>query len=189
MSSREWLNYVDNIQGSIVTCPGRRPSSIRMDQLDRDQIISKESYKNNKGSSCHFIDVTYFSKAKIRFFLDAVNKTYPLIIHFSMFRNNWLPLIKNNAKIKKLYHKYFKLRHLLNNKSKPTMDDKNKLRALGEQLQSTMKKSSEVQKEIMIEISSENFFQTGIRTDIVQQAVLVPTLVEHLRFHLSLKYF
>jgi hypothetical protein len=58
-----------------------------------------------------------------------------------MFRNTWLPMMKNNLKLKKLYHKYFKLRHLLNNKAKLTTDDKTKLRTLGEQLQAMIKNS------------------------------------------------
>ena len=142
MSNREWLNYVEPMQGSIVTCPGKRPSSLRLDQLDRDQLMHLDQDENNS--------------------------TYPLIIHFSMFRNTWLPLLKNNSKIKKLYHKYFKLRHLLNNKTKPSVDDKTKLRSLGDQLQTMIRKASEVNKEIMIELSSENFYKTAIRTDMVQ---------------------
>lgn len=161
MSNREWLNYVEPMQGSIVTCPGKRPASLRLDQLDRDPLLN---------SSSHSEDM------------------YPLIIHFSMFRNTWLPLIKNNLKMKKLYHKYFKLKHLLNNKTKLTTEDKSKLRALGDELQTMMRRATETSKETMIELSSENFYRTGVRTDVVQYAVLVPTLIEHVRFHLSLKF-
>lgn len=159
MSNREWLNYVEPMQGSIVTCPGKRPSSIRLDQLDRDQLMSNDK-----------------------------NTAFPLIIHFSMFRNTWLPMIKNNHKMKKLYHKYFKLRHLLNNKTKLSQEDRTKLRALGDELQTMMRKASDTNKEIMIELSSENFYRTGIRTDLVQHAVIIPTFIDHLRFHLSLKF-
>jgi ribonuclease-3 len=162
-TNREWLNYVEPLQGSIVTNPGRRPASLRLDQLDRDHIL--KTHPNQP------------------------NSEYPLIIHFSMFRNTWLPMIKNNLKLKKLYHKYFKLRHLLNNKSKLSDEDKTKLRVLGEELQELIGKSSgETHKETMIELSSDNFMRTGIKTDIVQQTLLIPTFVEHLRFHLSLKY-
>lgn len=140
----------------------KRPCSIRLDQLDRDNLMSGSRSSNDS--------------------------TYPLIIHFSMFRNTWLPIIKNNMKLKKLYHKYFKLRHLLNNKTKLTVEDKTKLRMLGDELQSLMRKSTEVQKEIMVELSSSGFLRTGVRTDIVQQSVLVPTFIEHIRFHLSLKF-
>jgi len=41
LSNREWVAYVEGMQGSIVTCPGKRPSSIRLDQLDRDHIMPK----------------------------------------------------------------------------------------------------------------------------------------------------
>jgi ribonuclease-3 len=97
-------------------------------------------------------------------------------------------MIKNNLKLKKLYHKYFKLRHLLNNKSKLSEEDKAKLRALGEELQTLIGKASEVHKETMIELSSKDFMRTGIKTDLVQQTVLIPTFIEHLRFHFSLKF-
>ena len=160
-SNREWLNFVEPLQGSIVTCPGKRPASLRLDQLDRDHLKARQN---------------------------ELNAEHPLIIHFSMYRNTWLPMIKNNLKLKKLYHKYFKLRHLLNNKSKLSDDDRTKLRVLGEELQELIAQSSQTHKETMIELNSEQFRRTGIRTDLVQQTLLVPTFVEHLRFHFSLKY-
>lgn len=159
MSDNDWQRYVEKIQGTLVTNPAKRPSALRLDQLDRDYL------KNNLSSS-----------------------TYPLIIHFNMFRNSWLPMIKNDFKLKKVYHKYFKLRHLLNNKPKLSEEDKAKLRKLSDELQTLMKKNTEVQKEDMIEINSEGFYCTGIRTDIVQHAVLIPTFIEHLRFHLSIRH-
>jgi hypothetical protein len=94
----------------------KRPSTIRLDQLDRDHLLSSKSSK-------------------------TLSSNYPLIIHFNMFRNTWLPMMKNNLKLKKLYHKYFKLRHLLNNKAKLSTDDKTKLRILGDQLQEMIKKA------------------------------------------------
>lgn len=163
MSDREWLSFIEPVQGSIITCPGKRPSSIRLDQLDRDQLI-KSRRKN------------------------PTETLYPLIIHFSMFRSNWLPMIKNNSKLKKLYHKYFKLKHLLNNKSKLSTEDRANLRSLGDQLEELIRKSSEVQKETVVELSAQNFIRTGIRTDLVEFTLLVPTFIEHLRFHQSLKF-
>lgn len=101
-----------------------------------------------------------------------------------------MPLMKTNNKYKRLYRKYFKLRHLINNKSKPTLEDKAKLRQLADQLEALLKKTSDTtkDKEVMIELSAQHFHQTGIRTDLAQQAVLVPTLVEHIRFHASLHF-
>jgi len=54
-------------------------------------------------------------------------------------------------------------------------------------MEAYVKKSTDL-KETMLELSSKGFHKTGIRADIVQQAVLVPTPIEHLRFHFSLKF-
>jgi hypothetical protein len=44
------------------------------------------------------------------------------------------------------------------------------LRLLAEQLEAVVKKSADTKdKEVMIELSAENFHRTGIRTDLVQQ--------------------
>lgn len=37
MSEEEWRAFVDEVQGTVVTAPGSRPSSVRVDQLDRAQ--------------------------------------------------------------------------------------------------------------------------------------------------------
>ncbi|CAL4099996.1 unnamed protein product [Meganyctiphanes norvegica] len=37
LSQYQWQNYADNLKGMVVTCPGMKPCSIRVDQLDRDQ--------------------------------------------------------------------------------------------------------------------------------------------------------
>ncbi|KAB7506877.1 Ribonuclease 3 [Armadillidium nasatum] len=38
LSEHDWLNYTDKIKGMVVTYPGKKPCSIRVDQLDRDQL-------------------------------------------------------------------------------------------------------------------------------------------------------
>ncbi|ROT62179.1 drosha [Penaeus vannamei] len=38
MSQYQWQNYADQLKGMVVTCPGMKPCSIRVDQLDRDQV-------------------------------------------------------------------------------------------------------------------------------------------------------
>ncbi|XP_045599544.2 ribonuclease 3 [Procambarus clarkii] len=38
MSQYQWQNYADNLKGMVVTSPGMKPCSIRVDQLDRDQV-------------------------------------------------------------------------------------------------------------------------------------------------------
>lgn len=36
MSQHKWQDMADEVKGMIVTCPGKKPSSIRVDQLDRE---------------------------------------------------------------------------------------------------------------------------------------------------------
>ncbi|XP_068249808.1 ribonuclease 3-like [Palaemon carinicauda] len=38
MPQYQWQNYADQLKGMVVTCPGMKPCSIRVDQLDRDQV-------------------------------------------------------------------------------------------------------------------------------------------------------
>ncbi|XP_071516601.1 ribonuclease 3 [Panulirus ornatus] len=38
MSQYQWQNYADHLKGMVVTSPGMKPCSIRVDQLDRDQV-------------------------------------------------------------------------------------------------------------------------------------------------------
>jgi len=130
MSTNSWLKYAESLQGSIVTYPGKRPASIRLDQIDRDHINPNR---------------------------DQTNTTYPLIIHFSSMKVNYAtPVMRSNSKWKRLYRKYFKLRHLLNNKTKPSSEDKAKLRALADQMEAYVKKSTDL-KETMLELSSKGF--------------------------------
>ncbi|CAG9859292.1 unnamed protein product [Phyllotreta striolata] len=42
MSQYEWQSYADEIKGMIVTYPGKRPCSVRVDQLDRNIDLQKE---------------------------------------------------------------------------------------------------------------------------------------------------
>lgn len=39
LRTQEWQNLADEVKGMIVTCPGMKPSSIRVDQLDREQCF------------------------------------------------------------------------------------------------------------------------------------------------------
>ncbi|ERL92232.1 hypothetical protein D910_09550, partial [Dendroctonus ponderosae] len=42
MSQYEWQNFADELKGMVVTCPGKKPSSVRVDQLDRNIDLQKE---------------------------------------------------------------------------------------------------------------------------------------------------
>nr|WJM99460.1 ribonuclease 3 [Ips calligraphus] len=42
MSQYEWQNFADELKGMIVTYPGKKPCSVRVDQLDRNIDLQKE---------------------------------------------------------------------------------------------------------------------------------------------------
>ncbi|KAF7266904.1 hypothetical protein GWI33_019831 [Rhynchophorus ferrugineus] len=42
MSQYEWQNFADELKGMVVTYPGKKPSSVRVDQLDRNIELQKE---------------------------------------------------------------------------------------------------------------------------------------------------
>ena len=38
ISQFEWQNFADEVKGMVVTYPGKKPCSVRVDQLDRSQV-------------------------------------------------------------------------------------------------------------------------------------------------------
>ena len=38
MTPQEWVDFVETLQGMIVTHPGKKPAGLRIDQLDREQM-------------------------------------------------------------------------------------------------------------------------------------------------------
>lgn len=145
----EWQNFLDEIRGMVVTYPGMKPSSLRIDQLDRQQ--SEEEVI-----------------------------TYPLIIHFGI-RPAQLSYA-GDPYYQKTWKQYVKFKHLLNSKPKVTFSDKQKLEQKESYLQELRTKST-MKREVTVEISSEGFLRTGIKSDITQHAMLIPVLLGHLRFH------
>ena len=41
MGQYEWLDFVDDIKGMVVTNAGMKPCSVRVDQLDRNDLIGE----------------------------------------------------------------------------------------------------------------------------------------------------
>ena len=70
---------------------------------------------------------------------------------------------------------------------KPTMLDKENLESKEKALQE-MRSNVKMKRDTTVVVSSKGFYKTGLMTDIVQHALLLPVLVSHLRFHFSLDY-
>ncbi|XP_045499974.1 ribonuclease 3 isoform X2 [Colias croceus] len=158
MDHYHWQKFVDRIKGMIVTYPGKKPCSVRVDQIDRSPPFS---VKNSK-------DISTF---------------YPEIVHFGI-RPPQLSYA-GNPEYQKAWRFYVKYRHLIANMAKPSFNERQKLAAKEATLQE-MRTQSKMKRDVTVAISSEGFHTTGLMCDVVQHAMLIPVLVRHLRFHKSL---
>ncbi|XP_066578306.1 ribonuclease 3 isoform X1 [Amia ocellicauda] len=150
----EWQKYAEECKGMIVTNPGMKPSSVRIDQLDREQ----------------------FNPEVI---------TFPIIVHFGI-RPAQLSYA-GDPQYQKLWKSYVKLRHLLANSPKVKQVDKQKLTQREEALQKIRQKNT-MRREVTVELSSQGFWKTGIRSDVCQHAMMLPVLTHHIRYHQCLMH-
>ncbi|KAM8966792.1 ribonuclease 3 [Pelodytes ibericus] len=150
----EWQKYAEECKGMIVTNPGMKPSSVRIDQLDREQ----------------------FNPEVI---------TFPIIVHFGI-RPAQLSYA-GDPQYQKLWKSYVKLRHLLANSPKVKQADKQKLVQREEALQKIRQKNT-MRREVTVELSSQGFWKTGIRSDVCQHAMMLPVLTHHIRYHKCLMH-
>lgn len=138
-----WQDYVDDIKGMVVTNPGMKPCSVRVDQLDRNVSDLPE---------CR----------------DSDGVIHPVIVHFGI-RPPQLSYA-GNPEYQKAWREYVKYRHLIANMSKPTYDDKRRLEAKEAKLQE-MRMLGRMKRNITVAVSSKNFHRTGIMCDMVQVTI------------------
>uniref|UniRef100_A0A671QAE0 Ribonuclease 3-like n=1 Tax=Sinocyclocheilus anshuiensis TaxID=1608454 RepID=A0A671QAE0_9TELE len=150
----EWQKYAEECKGMIVTNPGMKPSSVRIDQLDREQ----------------------FNSSVI---------TFPIIVHFGI-RPAQLSYA-GDPQYQKLWKSYVKLRHLLANSPKVKQIEKQKLTQREEALQKIRQKNT-MRREVTVELSSQGFWKSGIRSDVCQHAMMLPVLTHHIRYHQCLMH-
>lgn len=162
MRQSEWQDYADQFKEMVLLNPGMKPCAVRLDQLDR-AVVEEEQAK------------CYDEQTKLN---------YPAIVHFGI-RPPQLSYA-GDPKYQKAWREYVKYRHLMANMSKPSTEDKNKLKTKESRLQE-MRNQGRMKRNVTVVVSSKNFHATGIMCDIVQHAMLIPVLTNHLRFHRSLK--
>lgn len=160
ITQNDWQDYVDNIKEMLVTNPGMKPCSVRVDQLDKNVSDLAQCHDKEDSSIIH-----------------------PMIVHFGI-RPPQLSYA-GNPEYQKAWREYVKFRHLVANMSKPSYDDKRKLEYKENRLQE-MRTQGRMKRNVTVEVSSKGFYQTGIMCDIVQHAMLIPVLTSHLRFHWTL---
>ena len=154
MSQSEWQSVADKVKGMLVTFPGKKPSTLRVDQLDREQDQS------------------------------GVIK-FPDIVHFGI-RPPQLSYA-GSQDYQKAWREFVKFRHLLANMAKPSYKDRRELEAKEHALQE-MRSNSKLKRDCTAVISAQGYQKTGLMTDIVQHALLLPVLINHLRLHNSLDH-
>ncbi|KAJ8376898.1 hypothetical protein SKAU_G00074780 [Synaphobranchus kaupii] len=94
---------------------------------------------------------------------------------------------RGDPQYQKLWKSYVKLRHLLANSPKVKQVDKQKLTQREEALQKIRQKNT-MRREVTVELSSQGFWKTGIRSDVCQHAMMLPVLTHHIRYHQCLMH-
>ena len=155
MPAQDWQRVAERSKGMLVTFPGNKPSTLRVDQLDRE---------HDQG---------------------AARLTFPDIVHFGI-RPPQLSYA-GSQEYQKAWREFVKFRHLLANMAKPTFKDRRELEAKEHALQE-MRSNSKLKRDCTAVVSSEGYHKTGLMTDIVQHAMLLPVLVNHLRLNNSLDH-
>ena len=155
MPAQDWQRVAERSKGMLVTFPGNKPSTLRVDQLDRE---------HDQG---------------------AARLTFPDIVHFGI-RPPQLSYA-GSQEYQKAWREFVKFRHLLANMAKPTFKDRRELEAKEHALQE-MRSNSKLKRDCTAVVSSKGYHKTGLMTDIVQHAMLLPVLVNHLRLNNSLDH-
>ena len=88
-----------------------------------------------------------------------------------------------NPGYQKAYKDYVKFKHLLANKGKVTSEDRRLLWAKEDKLSSYRK---DLRKEVTVVLNAEGFVKTGLYCDVACFALLMPVLVNHVRYSWSL---
>ena len=113
----------------------------------------------------------------------ATEPNFPVIVHFGI-RPSQLSYA-GNPTYQKEWREYVKLRHLVANMKKPSVDIKNRLVEQDAKLR-TIRTSSDKKRDVTAAVNADGFIKTGMMCDIVQHALLIPVLLCHLRFHTCL---
>ena len=93
-----------------------------------------------------------------------------------------------NTEYPKAWREFVKFRHLLANMPKPSFKEKRELEAKEARLLD-MRSNTNMKRDVTVVVSSQDFYKTGIMTDLVQHGMLLPVSVNHLRLHRSLDHF
>ncbi|XP_067586542.1 ribonuclease 3 isoform X1 [Pseudorca crassidens] len=168
----EWQKYAEECKGMIVTNPGTT-----WHHISSSAVLALEDCPVKPSS------VRIDQLDREQFNPDVI--TFPIIVHFGI-RPAQLSYA-GDPQYQKLWKSYVKLRHLLANSPKVKQTDKQKLAQREEALQKIRQKNT-MRREVTVELSSQGFWKTGIRSDVCQHAMMLPVLTHHIRYHQCLMH-
>lgn len=148
MSDAQWNDFTKKHKGSLVTCPGMKPSTLRVDQIDRERADLVAAGKAGEGSSesmsksnstsslsshsdsnsCCSSEHNEEDEGDVgrKVITESEQKTdnnrYPVLVHFGI-RPPQLSYA-GNPKYQRAWRDYVKYRHLLANKDRVSYLDK-----------------------------------------------------------------
>uniref|UniRef100_A0A3Q4G814 Ribonuclease 3 n=1 Tax=Neolamprologus brichardi TaxID=32507 RepID=A0A3Q4G814_NEOBR len=151
--------------------------------LTLPKTLKKLSSSNIHSKLLHSCSVRIDQLDREQFNPDVI--TFPIIVHFGI-RPAQLSYA-GDPQYQKLWKSYVKLRHLLANSPKVRQIDKQKMTQREEALQKIRQKNT-MRREVTVELSSQGFWKTGIRSDVCQHAMMLPVLTHHIRYHQCLMH-
>ncbi|CAG2107966.1 unnamed protein product [Medioppia subpectinata] len=159
MSGDEWQSFAKHLKGMIVSYPGMKPSSLRVDQIDRetDDLIDGKVAAGDLSDDQQTGENDGNSEK-------SSGDGFPVIVHFGI-RPPQLSYA-GNPKYQKAWRDYVKFRHLLANKKKVSYIDKQTLLQKEEKLQEMRMKS-----DLKRDVTQQRLLNFGTNPDHARNAL------------------
>ncbi|XP_067943172.1 ribonuclease 3-like [Watersipora subatra] len=161
MDKKVWEEkVVKKYRLTLATVPGMRPSTLRIDNMDRPIQMQK----------------------------DVIG--YPQILHYVFISDSLVP--SNDKSFQQLMRKRRRINKYITKKVTPlTSKDVNELRSINYELEryKTKRKTADgspFRRHQLVELSCQGYFATGLKSDVAMWGLIVPKVVDHIRFIQSL---
>ncbi|KRX44869.1 Ribonuclease 3 [Trichinella murrelli] len=121
--------------------------------------------------------------------LDRMQKApdgYSVIVHFG--RHPTVTTYAGTPEYQRAWKRFAKFRRVVMLQSYPRTEDRAKLAKMEAHL-TELKAKNSVKRDLIMEVSCQDFMQTGIWSDVVQHCLILLVLLNHIRFHRCLRVF
>uniref|UniRef100_A0A1I8GXX7 Ribonuclease n=1 Tax=Macrostomum lignano TaxID=282301 RepID=A0A1I8GXX7_9PLAT len=160
MSKEEWRNFIDQWRGQLITYPGKKPSTIRVDQVDRCSAAASAASSDGRDKP-----------------------TYPYVIHITQVPLKFGWQAENTYR--RTLKSYFREQYMIVFNPRVGAEQREKLQHLREKMR-VVEEAPDKRREVTVEMSAEGFRRTGLRPDVTQFALLLPHFLSFCRLHRSI---